>query len=103
MTISCVFSGGSSVPVLLEEGVNWSFDPSLSSLSDKNERRRFVSELKCRMNSLCSKVGITVVVLPMIASTIVPVHPLCNGKGKWNISGQLGHNWKTASVTEIER
>ena len=61
MTISCVLSGGSSVSVILEESVNWSFDPKacLSSLSDKKQRRRIVSELKCRMNSLYSKVGIT--------------------------------------------
>ena len=58
MTISCVLSGGSSVSVILEESVNWSFDPSVSSLSDKKQRRGIVSELKCRMNSLYSKVGI---------------------------------------------
>ena len=50
MTEFAVFGGGSSVSVLLEETVNWSFDPALSVLSNKKQRRRVVSELKCKMN-----------------------------------------------------
>ena len=72
MTISCVLSGGSSVSVILEESVNWSFDPKacLSSLSDKKQRRRIVSELKCRMNFIPK------LVLGTIASVIVPIHSM---------------------------